>query len=182
MYLIDYLCIFTSELKRRSSLIFKLLYHGKNFQKKGIASQYVIFFIDYKCVCSSRHRTVTPNASSVLDITSTTQGMLTPRMTTAQRTAIASPADGLMVYDTDLKAFHYYNSSTATWTVMNSAATGRLKFKRIRSTDVLATVLATELAAGAGAKYVLDSTNHYRINGTVTFNFPIDLNNASLIG
>jgi hypothetical protein len=59
--------------------------------------------------------TVTPNASSVLDITSTTQGMLT-RMTTAQRTAIASPADGLMVYDTDLKAFHYYNSST-TWTL-----------------------------------------------------------------
>jgi hypothetical protein len=49
--------------------------------------------------------TVTPNASSVLDITSTTQGMLTPRMTTAQRTAIASPADGLMVYDTDLKLF-----------------------------------------------------------------------------
>ena len=126
--------------------------------------------------------TVTPNASSVLDITSTTQGMLTPRMTTAQRTAIASPADGLMVYDTDLKAFHYYNSSTATWTVMNSASTGRLKFKRIKSTDALATVLASELAAGAGAKYVLDSTTHYEINGIVVFNFPIDLNNASLIG
>jgi len=86
------------------------------------------------------------------------------------------------VYDTDLKAFNYYNSSASTWTVMNSAATGRLKFKRIRSTDVLATVLATELAAGGGAKYILDSTTHYEINGTVVFNFPIDLNNASLIG
>ena len=52
--------------------------------------------------------TITPHASSVLELSSTTQGMLTPRMTTAQRVAIASPADGLMVYDTDLKAFHYY--------------------------------------------------------------------------
>ena len=41
--------------------------------------------------------TITPHASSVLDVSSTTQGMLTPRMTTLQRTAIASPADGLMV-------------------------------------------------------------------------------------
>ena len=126
--------------------------------------------------------TITPHASSVLDVSSTTQGMLTPRMTTVQRAAIASPADGLMVYDTDLKAFHYYNSSAATWTIINSSATGRLKFKRIRSTDVLATVLATELAAGGGTKYVLDSTTHYEINGTIVFNFPIDLNNASLIG
>jgi hypothetical protein len=65
--------------------------------------------------------------------------MLTPRMTTAQRTAIASPADGLMVYDTDLKHF-IINSSTSTW-CMNSAATGRLKF--IKSTDVLANCFAT---------------------------------------
>lgn len=160
------------------------MYHGKKlFFKKGIASQHIIFLILTTNVFAQVGiGTVTPNASSVLDVTSTTQGMLTPRMTTAQRTAIASPADGLMVYDTDLKAFHYYNSSTATWTIINSAATGRLKFKRIRSTDVLATVLATELAAGAGAKYVLDSTTHYEINGIIVFNFPIDLNNASLVG
>jgi hypothetical protein len=91
------------------------LYHGKNYFSKRYSACYFFFNIDYKCVCSSVGiGTVTPNASSVLDITSTTQGMLTPRMTTAQRTAIASPADGLMA--TDLKAFHYYNSSTATWT------------------------------------------------------------------
>lgn len=126
--------------------------------------------------------TITPHASSVLDVSSTTQGMLTPRMTTAQRLAIASPADGLMVYDTDLKSFYYYNQSTPAWTVINSASTGRLKFKRIRSTDVLATVLATELAAGGGAKYVLDSGTYYEINGIINFNFPIDLNNAYLVG
>jgi hypothetical protein len=123
--------------------------------------------------------TVSPNASSVLDISSTTQGMLAPRMTTAQRTAIASPAESLLVYDTDLKAFYYYSASA--WTAINSGGT-RLNFKRIKSTDNLATVLATELAAGGGAKYVLNSSTLYEINGTVTFNFPIDLNNAYIQG
>ncbi|MBG6060363.1 hypothetical protein IWX83_000126 [Flavobacterium sp. CG_9.1] len=126
--------------------------------------------------------TITPNASSVLDVSSTTQGMLTPRMTTAQRTAIASPADGLMVYDIDLKSFYHYNSAITSWNVINSATTGRLKFKRIKSSDVLATVLATELAAGSGIKYVLDSGTYYEINGTIIVNFPIELNNAYVAG
>ncbi|MBC5862322.1 hypothetical protein [Flavobacterium turcicum] len=126
--------------------------------------------------------TITPDASSVLDVSSTTQGMLTPRMTTAQKNAIASPADGLMVYDTDLKAFCYYNQSVTAWTQMNSATTGRLKFKRIKSSDVLSTVLAAELANGGGSKYVLDSGTYYEINGTINVNFPIDLNNAYLVG
>jgi hypothetical protein len=42
------------------------------------------------------------NTSAILDVTSTTQGFLPPRMTTAQKNAIASPAAGLVVYDTTL--------------------------------------------------------------------------------
>jgi hypothetical protein len=42
-----------------------------------------------------------PHASAMLDVKSTTRGLLTPRMTYAQRTAIASPAAGLIVYQTD---------------------------------------------------------------------------------
>jgi hypothetical protein len=41
------------------------------------------------------------NASARLQVDSTTQGFLPPRMTSAQRTAIASPATGLIVYQTD---------------------------------------------------------------------------------
>lgn len=47
--------------------------------------------------------TTSPHASSILDMSSTTQGMLAPRMTTAEKLAITSPANGLLVYDTDLK-------------------------------------------------------------------------------
>ena len=71
--------------------------------------------------------TVTPHASSALEVSSTTQGMLTPRMTTSQRTAIVTPADGLIVYDTDLKSFYHYNSTTVSWNRMSSDANGRVK-------------------------------------------------------
>ena len=57
--------------------------------------------------------TTTPNASAALDITSTTQGILVPRMTQAQRNAIATPATGLMIYQTDnTPGFYYYNGTT----------------------------------------------------------------------
>lgn len=48
------------------------------------------------------------NSSAIIQANSTTQGFLPPRMTTAQKNAIVSPAEGLMVYDTDLKrpCFH----------------------------------------------------------------------------
>ena len=45
--------------------------------------------------------TTTPDASSALDITSTTGGLLVPRMTAAQRDAITSPAQGLIIFCTD---------------------------------------------------------------------------------
>lgn len=45
--------------------------------------------------------TTSPNASAKVQIDSTNSGFLPPRMTSAQRTAIASPAEGLIVYQTD---------------------------------------------------------------------------------
>jgi hypothetical protein len=53
--------------------------------------------------------TVTPDPSSALDITSTNGGILIPRMTSAQRDAIESPASGLLVFVTDPGNFSYYN-------------------------------------------------------------------------
>lgn len=50
---------------------------------------------------------VTPHASAVLDLVSTTKGMLVPRMPAASRLAIPSPANGLLLYDTDSAAFFF---------------------------------------------------------------------------
>jgi hypothetical protein len=50
--------------------------------------------------------------SAILTLTSTTQGFLPPRMTTAQRDAIASPATGLMIYNTTSNKHQGYNGST----------------------------------------------------------------------
>ena len=55
------------------------------------------------------------NASAMLDIVSTTKGFLPPRMTNAQRIAIATPAVGLCVYCTDVVEGLYINKSTG-WT------------------------------------------------------------------
>lgn len=55
--------------------------------------------------------TNTPNAKAALDISSTSKGLLIPSMTGAQRTAIASPPNGLMVYDTDINQFYHYDGS-----------------------------------------------------------------------
>jgi len=126
--------------------------------------------------------TTSPDPTSVLHVESTTQGFLTPRMTTAQRTAITTPANGLMVYDTTLSSFYYYDTPTTAWIKINSGKDGRLKYKLIKSTDVLATVLAAEKTAGSNTKYLLDSATLYEINGTISVDLPIELNNAYIVG
>ena len=73
----------------------------------------------------------TADASAILDVKSTIKGMLIPRMTTAQRTAIATPATGLLVYDTDTMAFWYYNglawikieAAGANWSITGNSGT-----------------------------------------------------------
>ena len=156
----------------------------KNFfiMVKSIVCFFIFFFSTQNLIAQVGIGTTSPNVSSMLDVSSTTKGMLTPRMTTVQRNAITTPADGLIVYDTTLKFFYHYNSATSSWIRINSEVNGRLNFKRIKSTDVLATVLASELTLGGGSKYMLDPSTYYEINGTIIVDFPIELNNAYLVG
>jgi hypothetical protein len=60
--------------------------------------------------------TNTSNASARLQVDSTTQGFLPPRMTTTQKNAIVTPAAGLVVYDTDLNKLCVYTTAWETIT------------------------------------------------------------------
>lgn len=78
--------------------------------------------------------TATPSASALLDITSTTQGFLAPRMTTVQRNAIVAPGTGLFIYNTTTSKFNYWDGAAwqsidthmGTGDVEGSGTTGQL--------------------------------------------------------
>ncbi len=55
---------------------------------------------------------VVPNSSALLDVSSTTQGVLFPRMTTAQITAINLPATSLLVFNTTTNCYEFYNGTS----------------------------------------------------------------------
>jgi trimeric autotransporter adhesin len=63
-----------------------------------------------------------PDPSAMMDVKSTTKGLLIPRMTTSQRLSISSPAEGLMTYDTDLGIVCYYHSGS--WTMVFTPSQG----------------------------------------------------------
>lgn len=144
----------------------------------------IIFFLLFFSISTYAQvgiNTDSPDPSSVLDVqfkTGSPKGMLTPRMSTSDRTSITTPADGLIVYDTDLKSFFYYSAGSSSWVQMNSSANGRTNFKRIKSLSDL----AAEKTAGGGTKYLLNTSTYYEVNGTIVLDLPIDLNNAYLVG
>ena len=89
------------------------------------------------------------NASAMLDVSSTNKGMLVPRMSTAQRTAIANPADALLVFDTSTDSFWYYNSTAAEWQQVGNAVAGASELNELSDAIHYGTCLF--IGEGAGA-------------------------------
>ena len=88
----------------------------------------------------------TANASALLDVKSTTRGLLIPRMSKAEKQAITSPATGLLVFQDlpDSAGFHFYNGSAWIW-LGDVANTDSLSWKttgnsNIRSTSFIGTL------------------------------------------
>ncbi len=90
--------------------------------KKQIITLLLMLSVTVTALCQNVGiGTTTPNSSAALDVTSDSKGILIPRMDSAKRVAIASPAEGLMVYQKNgTKGFYYYNGSA--WSFVGNAA------------------------------------------------------------
>ncbi|MGB1268754.1 MAG: tail fiber domain-containing protein [Flavobacteriaceae bacterium] len=93
----------------------------------------VVFFVSLSTTVFSQVGigTVTPDASAMLQIDNTEKGILVPRMTAAQKTAIATPATGLLIYQTNgASGFYYYNGTAwvtfgggTAWDILGNSGT-----------------------------------------------------------
>ncbi|HEY4324235.1 MAG TPA: hypothetical protein VGN20_09620 [Mucilaginibacter sp.] len=118
----------------------------------------------------------TGNTSSVLDVNSVLKGFLVPRMIQAQRIAISTPADGLLVYQTDAtKGFYYYNGTSAAWTLLSAAAGTNWSMAGNTGTNSSANYLGTTDAVSlrmrthAVQRVLVDSIGNVAIGTSPTF-------------
>jgi hypothetical protein len=93
------------------------------------------------------------NASAKLQVDSTTQGFLPPRVTTIQKNTVATPVAGLEVYDSTTNTPNYYNGTT--WVeVASNQTTGLSPGLFAQTTDSTAvtntTVETTIISTGVG--------------------------------
>ncbi|KAA9035490.1 tail fiber domain-containing protein [Ginsengibacter hankyongi] len=122
--------------------------------------------------------TTTPNTSSMLDVSATDKGMLVPRMTTVQRTAITSPAKGLLVFDNDVSSFFFYNGTA--WTQLSAGSS--TNFWSANGSDISNTnggKVGIGTAAPLSALGVQTPTGNYgftHTDGTVTIGSYVNAN------
>ena len=91
--------------------------------KLTFCSFIVLLLVSVKSFSQTGIGTTTPNSSAKLEIAATDKGLLIPRMTAAQKTAITTPETGLLVYQTDSETGFFVNSGTSaspTWIRVNS--------------------------------------------------------------
>ena len=68
-------------------------------------------FLILKAQVGINDNNASPDASAMLDVKSTSKGILIPRMTTTERNNINSAATGLMIYNSTANNFEYYNGT-----------------------------------------------------------------------
>jgi hypothetical protein len=115
-----------------------------------------------------------PQTSSILEVESTEQGVLLPRMSTSQRTSIVDPANGLTVFDTDLQSYYFYNLDNSSWESLSSSRLNRDNFVLVKS--------QADFPEPSGGNITLDENTYYEINGIVSLDTPIKLNGAYISG
>ena len=121
--------------------------------------------------------TTAPNAAALLDVYSTSKGLLPPRVTAAQEIAIGTnvSSGGLLVYNTSLNELDVYNSSTQQWEAVGAnaadAAGSDTQIQFNQSGDL-----------GADSNFNWDYTNHRLGIGTSTMASSFEVNGNESIG
>lgn len=113
--------------------------------------------------------TTSPDASSILDISSTDQGVLVPRLTTAQINAIVNPANGLLVYNTDFNEFQFNCAIPATPDWIKISHNTSVKYSNTdTTTDVNPTTTPINLPILGNLEWNDDDTLYTANTGTNT--------------
>ena len=114
-----------------------------------------------------------PDPKAILDLASTTSGLLIPRMTTTQRNAIATPPIGLQVF----------NLTTNTVDIYKSTGWASAAFTQPAATNLVYVSALADLPAPSGGAILLDATKMYIFSGFVDIspNY-LNLNGAGLRG
>lgn len=107
--------------------------------------------------------TISPNSSSILDVQSTTSGVLFPRMTTVQRDLIPNPAIGLLIFNTDVSSFQYNFETPATpnWVNLSTNLLKTVKYTNANTTMNLG--LAGVIIPIFGTLQFNDDTSLYNV-------------------
>jgi hypothetical protein len=79
--------------------------------------------------------TSSPDTNAIIDMHSTSKGILLPRMNTVNRTAIVNPATGLLIFNTDSNEFNFYNGSS--WTNLGLTGPTGAGYKGTTSSDLI---------------------------------------------
>ena len=116
--------------------------------------------------------TTSPNNSAVLDLSSSSKGLLIPRMSSSQRTSINSPAKGLMVFDNDSAYFFYYTGSA--WQSLKNSTSASNFWSRTGSSTTLLNS-SDNVGIGKSPSYKLDvsgmaNSDSFGIGGNTILN------------
>jgi hypothetical protein len=110
--------------------------------------------------------TPTINPSAAFQVDSTTKGYLMPRLTTTQRNAIATPATGLLIYNTTTNSLDYYNGTSWVVTQTGTVSYGSWQDFVTQTAAVNNTGYATILRTtdfATGVSVITDGTNLTKI-------------------
>ncbi|MFY9310562.1 MAG: hypothetical protein WAQ28_16070 [Bacteroidia bacterium] len=110
----------------------------------------------------------TPSASAILEIRSTNSGLLIPRMTTAQRNAIASPDNSLLIFNSTTGCFETYDTLTITWQAIYCMCTSPEVPSAIAATGLSCSAFSANWNSAAGATgYSIDVATDAAFTGFV---------------